>query len=118
MAGLKAVSGPADGPPARGDEQSWIDDWKKRATETLKKARDWAESEKAAARDRARRIAERVRAGARDIYRASPAAKAKGVLDALTKAANTITLASAIGTGVLTLGLLWLAWELLAKRRG
>lgn len=118
LADLKAISGPADGPPAPGDEPSWVDDWAKRAREALRKARDFSESAKRAAKDRARAIADNVRRGVRAIYRASPGSQASAALRALAEAANTITLATAIGTGVLTLGLLWLGWESLKARRG
>lgn len=117
LAELKAISGPADAPPGAGDETSWVDDWAKRGREALRKARDWAESEKRSARERAARIADRVRSGVRAIWRASPVSKANQALKALADAANTITLATAIGTTVLTIGLLWLGWRLLQARR-
>lgn len=118
LAQLGNVSGPADEPPRPGDEQGWIADWSKRATETLAKAKTWVDSKKKSLRDRARRIAGHVQEGARRIYQASPIARAKNAtakaLQDVTETARTLQFATLVSGGAATVLLLvgaYLVWK-------
>lgn len=115
IAQLGNVSGPADEPPKAGDEKSWIEDWGKRATETLAKARAWVDSKKKSLRDRARRVASHVAEGARRIYQASPVARASRALEAVTDTARTIQMATLVSGVAVTVLLLAGAWLLFKK---
>lgn len=117
LAQLSSVSGPADEPPRDGDEPSWIEDWSKRAHDALKKAREWADSKKRALRDRASRIAEHVRTGARRIYQASPIGKTAKALQSVNETANHIQLAAWVTSVGLTLALLAGAWWLFKQTK-
>lgn len=122
LANLQAISGPADAAPEPGKEQGWLDDWTARAKESLKKARDWVDSGKDAAKDRARKIAEAVRNGAREVWRASPPGQlsdmSKKSLQAIADASTAVTWASIIGSGVATVALLAGAWWLWKNAKG
>lgn len=114
LAQLGSVSGPADEPPTAGDEKSWIDDWAKRAGETLGKARAWSSSKVKALRDRARRIAGHISDGARRIYQASPIARANRTIQDVAETARTIqiaTLVSGVGATVLLLAAAWWVFQ-------
>lgn len=120
LASLQAVSGPADAIPEAGKEQSWLDDWSARAKDSLRKAGEWVQSGKQAAKDRARRVAAAVREGVREIWRATPpgqlADTSKKTLQAVADASNAITWASIIGSGVATVALLAAVWWLWSKK--
>lgn len=120
LANLQAVAGPADAAPEDGKEPSWLEDWTSRAKEALKKARDWATSEKKAAKDRARRIARAVHQGVRDVWRASPPGKLADshakAMTSLANAAQAIQWASLIGSGVATVALLAAVWWVWSRK--
>lgn len=120
LASLQAVSGPADGVPEAGKEQSWADDWTSRAKETLKKAGEWVQSGKQAAKDRARRVASSVREGIREFWKATPPGQltdvSKKTMQSLADASNAITWASLIGSGAATVALLAVLWWLWSKK--
>lgn len=106
LAQITSVSGPADEPPQSGDEKSWIEDWTKRASETLSKARAWVDSKKKAVRDRARRIASHVAEGARKIYQASPVGRASKAIEQVSETARTIQIGALVTSTALTVLLL------------
>lgn len=111
-----AVSGPADAPPQNDKDQTWISDWADRSRMALQKARDWSTAKSRALRERAGRIAARVREGARAIYRASPAAKASRKLEEVVTMANAVTTAVSIGSIALTAALVYLAYRVFVKK--
>lgn len=116
LAKLTAVEGAADGPPQTDNAVfGFIDDWKKRAKAALDKARNWHDTGKRALKERARRVAVKIAQGVREIYEASPVARAGRTLDNISSAANALQWASLAGASLATLALLWLAWRLLAK---
>lgn len=114
------VSGPADEPPQKGDEESWVKDWAARAKAALKKVGEHVLAGPAgavplASKQSARRVAAHVRAGARDINRATQT-KFRSTLQPLTDFANAITIATGIGSVLATAALLFLGYKLfLAK---
>jgi hypothetical protein len=116
LAGLtSSVSGPADEPYRdEKDEPGWVEDWAKRAGETLEKARQWASQKPAALRERARRIMKHVRDGAEEIRKATLGRAAK-TLESVTSTAQTIQFGAAGVSVLLTVGLAWLAYRIYMK---
>lgn len=117
LAKLSDVVGPADVPPEPGSEKAFLDDWQARAKGVLRKGYEWVQSGKAGLKDRARRAAQKVRQGVREIYEASPAAKAGRALESVSSAANSLQWAALATTGLATAVLLYLAWKLLIERK-
>lgn len=116
LAKLAAVEGPADGPPATAAAiGAYVDDFKARAKAALNKAREFYDSGKRGLQERARRVATKVQQGVRELYEASPVARANRALESVSNAAQALQWASLAGAGLATLALLWLAWKLLAK---
>lgn len=115
MAG--AVSGPADEPPKPGDEKSWVEDWARRAGETLQKARNFADSGKRHLKQRAQAIVNRVRDGATSVRRAvaAPIIAANENFQGVVRTVNTMSYAILGANVLLTVGLLYAAWKLFAK---
>lgn len=70
LTGLGAVQGPADEPPQPGDEESWTSDWLARGKDALRKAWELGQSGDQKLKERAARIARRIREGVENIVRA------------------------------------------------
>jgi CHASE3 domain sensor protein len=116
LAQLSAVSGPADEPPRdQNDEQSWAEDWKGRALESLARARDFALRPAVVMKDRAKAIVNRISGGLAAIRRATGArlrATLKPVEQALTVA--TVGYYGSVTVGLIVLG--WIAWKYLEHK--
>lgn len=69
VADLGLVAGPADEPPQVGDVRGWVEEWRVRGSDLLSKARGMLASGVKSLVERARYIAEQVRAGAAEIDR-------------------------------------------------
>lgn len=109
------VSGPADEPPkSEADEQSWAEDWKGRALETLGKAREWAQGSSRAMKERAKRIVDRISSGVSAIRRAT----GQRLRDTLQPVQQALQVATLGYYGFATLGTIaigWLVWKYLEK---
>lgn len=111
-----SVSGPADEPPkSEQDEPGWVADWAKRAGETLEKARQWAASRPSVLRERARRIINHVRDGAREINKATFGRAAKA-LEPIQSAANMISFGGFGLSVVATVALAYAAYRIFVKK--
>jgi CHASE3 domain sensor protein len=116
LAQLASVSGPADeAPREQTEEQSWAEDWKTRALESLDKARQFALKPAVVMKDRAKTIVNRIASGLAAIRRATGQrlrATLKPVEQALTVA--TVGYYGSVTVGLLVLG--WIAWKYLEHK--
>jgi CHASE3 domain sensor protein len=116
LVNLAAVSGPADEPPhTDSDEQSWVSDWVERAKTSAHKAAEWAASPVVAMKDRARRVVDRLREGARRVHQATFGRAAKA-LKPVQDAINTVQFGMAGASLIVTAGMLYLAYRFWFKR--
>jgi hypothetical protein len=111
------VSGPADEPPKPGEEASWVDDWARRAGESLARAREWSASRKRMLRERAQRIVSRVRDGAASVRRAvgAPITKANETFQDVVRSVNNLSYSLLGAEVLLTAALAFAAWKLFFK---
>lgn len=123
LAGLGNVAGPTDAPPAkREEEESWVQEWTRRAKEVLGRAKqmhdDSLKTGADALRDRAKRIATAVRDGAKQIL-TTVKNTGESALDDLRRVLDTAK-AGAWGWAtmnvLLSLGLLWAAYEYFSRK--
>jgi hypothetical protein len=122
LAGLGNVAGPTDAPPAtRAEEETWVQEWTRRARETLGRAKEMHDQALKtgadALQDRARRIATAVRDGAKQIL-TTVQNTGESALDDLRRVLETAK-AGAWGWAtmnvLLGLGLLWALYEFYRK---
>jgi hypothetical protein len=102
-----AVSGPADAPPAAGQESSWITDWTARAARALERGKQLIASANASAKARGHKIIDQVKKGLEAVRTLPVAAeqKAKKAIEAL-------------GVGVTTAGAMWIVGLLVSAYIG
>jgi hypothetical protein len=110
-----AISGPADTVPPAGQEESWGADWVERAKRALQRANDLWQQGTDASKERARRIATRVKEGSRAVWEALPGTKAARSVQSLADTANTFSMATLIGGTGLTLVILYIGYKLFQK---
>lgn len=114
---LASIEGPADQPPEKGQEEGFVSDFHKRAKSVLDRAREWVDSGKANLKSRARRAAQRVRAGVREIFSAGPVSKAAAdALKSLGAAADALSFGAVAGGTLTTALLLYVAYRVFVKK--
>jgi hypothetical protein len=109
LTGLGSVSGPADAPPEKPEDQpGWVRDWAGRANEALKKALDPKTPV-----ELGKSIGRRLREGVAAIKRAAPLEAAKNGLDRIREMAGSLE-TGLLGFEVVgTIVLVWLAYKFL-----
>jgi hypothetical protein len=119
LAQLGHVSGPADAPPEKPeDESGWIADWKKRAKETARKAYEaLAENPTKAVKRRAAEISSRLQRGIAAIRKANPSEATKQKLSSLADLLKGLWGAAHAGTSFGTLlALAVIAWWFFGRK--